>query len=361
VKLPIFKVLENPGLFIIIDNMKLSQFDYHLPKELIAQRPARPRDSSRLMVLDRKKKTISHDFFYNLGKYLKSTDVLVLNNSKVIKVKLKGQKETGGKTEVLCLEKINDRCFKVLAKKVKVGDRIYFPNLKKPKLIGEIIKKENELRILKFNTKKNLLKIIEKLGSTPLPPYIKTKEKEEKLGRWYQTVYAKVKGSIAAPTAGFHFTKRLIKKLKKKGIKFEFITLHVGLGTFQPIKTEDIEKHRIYPEYAEIKPAVAKRLNLAKKEGRRIIAVGTTTTRALEGFFEKNELKAGKKKVDLFIYPGYQFKFIDGLITNFHLPRSSLLLLVSAFAGYDFIFKAYQEAISKKYRFYSFGDAMLIL
>ncbi|MGC9048748.1 MAG: tRNA preQ1(34) S-adenosylmethionine ribosyltransferase-isomerase QueA [Patescibacteria group bacterium] len=345
--------------------MRLSEFDYFLPKELIAQEPVRPRDNSRLMVLNRQQKTIEHDFFYNLGKYLRPGDVLVANDSKVIPARLIGKKESGGRAEILLLKQISDDIWEALVKNCKIGDKILFPysreyeNRKNDGLFGEIVRKtENGVWEIKFNLgNKKLMKVIYRMGKAPTPPYIKRISNLKE----YQTIYAKRNGSVAAPTAGFHFTKKLMDKLKKQGIQFEFVTLHVGLGTFQPVKVEEIEKHQMHEEWAEIKPGVAERLNQAKKEKRRIIAVGTTSVRVLESFAVNGELKAGEKWIDLFIYPNYQFKFVEAMITNFHLPKSTLLMLVSAFAGRDFIFRAYQEAIEKKYRFYSFGDAMLIL
>jgi S-adenosylmethionine:tRNA ribosyltransferase-isomerase len=344
---------------------QLSQFDYCLPKELIAQKPIRPRDHSRLMVLDRRTGKISHHFFYQIGQFLRAGDVLVLNNSKVVPAKLLAKKETGGKAEILLLKKIKSNIYEAIVKsKIKDrGARLQITSLSRRKinLIAKPIKNLGEGRwLLSFNLSgQSLEEAIDRYGLAPTPPYIKRISNLEE----YQTIYAKYKGSVAAPTAGFHFTKRLIKQLMAKGVRFEFLTLHVGLGTFQPVRVEKIEEHRMHPELAILKKDVAERINRAKKDGRRIIAVGTTSVRALESFFNQKlkKLIAGEKMVDLFIYPGYQFRVVDGLITNFHLPKSTLLMLVSAFAGRDFIFKAYQWAIQKKYRFYSFGDAMLII
>jgi len=344
--------------------MLTSEFDYHLPKELIAQKPIKPRDKARLMVIKRKTKQISHHFFYQLPEFLNSGDILVLNDSKVIPARLKAKKQTGGQAEILLLEELKPNLWEVLAKNLKkknLGQKIYFPKSKK--LIGQIKKCLGEGRWqIEFNFEKEAFwKEIYKIGETPTPPYIKQKASLAE----YQTIYAHWPGSVAAPTAGFHFTHRLFKKLKKKGIKIEFVTLHIGLGTFQPVKTKRIENHQMHSEWAQITPETAQRLNQAKNKGMRIIAVGTTACRTLESFARKRKNKAflqsGQKKTDLFIYPGYQFKFIDGLITNFHLPKSTLLMLVCALAGKELIFRAYQEAIKKRYRFYSFGDAMLIL
>ncbi len=348
--------------------MKLSEFDYNLPKDLVAQKPANPRDSSRLMVLERKSGKIYHSRFFEIGKFLNKGDVIVLNNSKVFPARLLGTKiPSGGKIEILLLQpdlptlkKINwaKKWLAIGKGKLKVGQEIKFSK----NLTGKIVKDFGFEKIIEFNKKgKSLKKLIFNLGKVPTPPYIKSNLPKSKLKNYYQTVYAKKIGSVAAPTAGFHFTNRLIKKLKKKGIIFKYVTLHVSLGTFQPIKEENIEKHKMPKEWAEIDKKTAEFLNRAKKEEKRIIACGTTTTRTLEGFSSQGKLLSGEKFVNLFIYPGYQFKFIDGLITNFHLPKSTPLLLVCAFAGKDFVFKAYHQAIKKKYRFYSFGDAMLIL
>ncbi|MCD6471085.1 tRNA preQ1(34) S-adenosylmethionine ribosyltransferase-isomerase QueA [bacterium] len=335
--------------------MKLSDFDYNLPKQLIAQKPVRPRDHSRLMILSRKNKTIRHDYFYNLGKYLKRKDILVINDSKVIPAKLFGKKQTGGKTEILLLKRIKNNTWEALVKKGKENQIIKINS----KFKAEVLKKiEPGIWKIKFNfTSKKLEQAISRFGKAPTPPYIKRLSNLKE----YQTIYAKRKGSIAAPTAGFHFTKNLISKLKKQDIKFYSVTLHVGLGTFQPVRTEIIEKHKMHSELAEVKKEIAKKLNQAKKNNQRIIAVGTTTVRTLETFTSNKILKPGIKYTNLFIYPGYKFKFVDAMITNFHLPKSTLLMLVCAFASRKLIFKAYKEAIKKKYRFYSFGDAMLII
>jgi len=338
--------------------MKLSKFNYYLPKNLIAQKPIRPRHNSRLMFLDKKKKTIKHDFFYNLAKYLKKGDVLVFNDSKVFPARLPARKITGGKLEVFLLREKGKLWQCLIGGKVRrEGMEFSVGKLLK----GKVIKKLGEgLWQVRFNLKGNKFwQAVEKYGEAPVPPYIKNKSNLKE----YQTSFAKKKGSVAAPTAGFHFSQKLFRDLKKKEIKFEFVTLHVGYGTFQPVKVNDIRKHQMHFEYLEIKKEVIKRLLNYKKEKRRIIAVGTTSCRALEGIVSQYK-KAPKKdffgKTNLFIYPGYKFKFITGLITNFHLPKSTLLMLVSAFASLPFIKKAYQEAIEKKYRFYSFGDGMLI-
>lgn len=345
--------------------MKTKEFSYFLPKELIAQERLKPNDQARLLVLDRKEGTLIHSYFYQIDKFLKKSDVLVFNQSKVIPARLIGRKEkTGGKVEILLLrpnlKSLKNyrwqKQWRIIARPgISQGEKIIFPL----GLRGVVKNVFNYERLLEFNfSGEKLKKIVYQIGQPPLPPYIKKKTNLED----YQTIYARSLGSVAAPTAGFHFTKRLIKKLKKKGIIFQFITLHIGLGTFKPIKTEEIENHQMEEEWVEIDRETANFLNRAKRNSQRIIAVGTTVVRALESFAnKKNHLKAGSRFVNLFIYPSYQFKFVDALITNFHLPQSTPLLLVSAFAGKDLIWRAYQEAIKEKYRFFSFGDAMLII
>jgi len=309
------------------------------------------------MILDRKKKSITHDYFYNINEYIKPNSILVANNSKVIPARLNGEKPTKGKVEVLLLKELKNNCWEIILKgKGKINLKISFNK----KLYGILEKQlSDQTWIIKFNSLQgNLLKELKKAGQTPTPPYIKRKSNL----REYQTIYAQEPGSAAAPTAGFHFTKKIIKGLKKTGIDMHFVTLHVGLGTFQPVRTKNIENHQMHSEWGEIKTPIAKELNKIKEEGKKIIAVGTTSCRVLEAFSSpKHILETGAKSIQTFIYPGYEFKFIDGLITNFHLPKSTLLMLVSAFAGREFIFQAYTEAIKKKYRFYSFGDAMLII
>jgi len=336
--------------------MLTSSFSYNLPKELIAQSPAKPRDHSRLMVLDKKSGKIEHHNFFELPNLLKKGDVLIFNNSKVFKARLIGKKETGGKVEVFLHRPLTDNKWEVLIKgrNMSSGDKIYLSK----NLIATINSNKNETFILTFNKSGlTLQKIIDKIGHVPLPPYIK---KSSRLSQ-YQTIYAKTRGSVAAPTAGLHFTKRILSLLKKKDIQIEYITLHVGLGTFQPIKTNEIEDHKIHSELATINKQTAKRLNKAKKEGKRIIAVGTTSVRTLEAFSNfKGDVSFGIQDINLFITPGYKFKFIDSMITNFHLPESSLLVLISALSDRKKILQAYKTAVKKKYRFYSFGDSMFI-
>jgi S-adenosylmethionine:tRNA ribosyltransferase-isomerase len=346
--------------------MKLSLFDYKLPKNLIAQKQIKPRDASRLMIINltslrlrgagKKTKKIGHDFFYNLDKYLSENDVLVFNNSKVIPARIKfGQ--TG---EIFLLNELKSGEWEVMGRKLRF--KIYDLRFKNILLKCEIIKRlKNGNWLARFNYKgKKFRQILERIGETPTPPYIKTPDSTQKR-KDYQTIYAKVEGSVAAPTAGLHFTQRIFGKLKSKGVKCEFVTLHVGLGTFAPVKIDRIEEHRMHSEYAVLDEVTTRRLNNYKKQGKRIVAVGTTSARVLEALAnKKGQLKAGSKWVDIFIYPGYKFRFVDALITNFHLPKSTLLMLVSALAGRKFILRVYQEAIKSKYRFYSFGDGMLI-
>lgn len=336
--------------------MQTSDFDYQLPKDLIAQTPALPRDTSRLMVLFRDTHKIVHDHFYNLEKYLTSDDVLVFNQSKVMPARLWGKKETGGKIEMLLLKEISPDTWEAQIRgELKLGQKILFEQ----DLIGEIFEDLGVTKLVKFNLRGAFLTSkFHELGEAPLPPYIKSDPKKFPL---YQTIYAKEEGSAAAPTAGFHFTQRTFNMLQDKQIKTEFVTLHVGLGTYNPVKTDTVEDYKIHSEYFEIEPEVAERLNIEKKNGKEILAVGTTTLRTLESAAVKHALTNLSGDTSLFIYPGYKFKFVDHLLTNFHLPKSSLLMLVSAFAGQDFIKEAYSEAIKEKYRFFSFGDAMLIL
>lgn len=348
--------------------MRLSSFNYNLPKKLIAQKPIRPRDHSRLLAIDSDENKISHKKFYNIVDFLKKGDVLVVNNSKVFPARLLGKKEGGGKTEIFLLQDKGDGAFEVLLGNFKEK------NKKCKKIITisdgfycEVLEFLGEGRwMIKFNKKGTVLwKFIYKFGKAPTPPYIKRLSNL----REYQTVYAKNKGSVAAPTAGFHFTKSLIGKLKKRGIGFEEVTLHVGRGTFEPIRTDKIELHKMRGEWAHVSAKTAKAVNKVKKEKGRVIAVGTTATRTLENFADKNGLlNSGVKEVDLYIYPPYNFKIIDGLITNFHLPESSLIILVSAFLRFknkkweiSKVTDIYKKAVAKKYRFYSFGDAMIII
>ncbi len=339
--------------------MKTSDFDYYLPEELIAQTPIKDRDKSRLLVMDRKTGELEHKNFYDIIDYLNPGDVLVLNNTKVMPARLIGHKvDTDAVIEVLMLKDLGEdtwECLSKPAKRVKVGSIIKFSD----ELSAECVYEGEEgIRQYKFIYNGILLEILDRLGEMPLPPYIHEKLKDKDR---YQTVYAKEVGSAAAPTAGLHFTKELLSKIKEKGILIEEITLHVGLGTFRPVEVEDVTNHKMHSEFYTMSKETAKVLNKAKKDGRRIISVGTTTTRTLETIMNLyNEFKECSGWTDIFIYPGYKFKAIDALITNFHLPKSTLVMLVSAFSTKENILNAYNEAVKEKYRFFSFGDAMFI-
>ena len=341
-------------------NLKTDDFDYYLPDELIAQTPIEKRDESKLLILDKKTGNIQHEKFHNIINYLKKNDVLVLNDTKVIPARLVGlKKDTNAIIEVLLLNDKGDNIWECLtkpAKRIKIGTQISFGD---DKLIFECIKKEDE-GICEFKLIYDgiLMEILDELGSMPLPPYIHEKLQDKNR---YQTVYAKNPGSAAAPTAGLHFTTDLLDKLQEKGIKVVFITLHVGLGTFRPVKVDNVLEHKMHSEKYSMTNAVAKTLNEAKKNNNRIISVGTTTTRTLETIYNKyNKFKECSGDTDIFIYPGYEFKAIDSLITNFHLPKSTLVMLVSALAGKDNIMNAYKIAVENEYRFFSFGDSMFI-
>lgn len=340
--------------------MRTDDFDFELPENLIAQHPIKNRDQSRMMTLNKNTGKLEHHIFRDILKYLHQGDVLVLNDTKVLPARLFGEKEdTKAHIELLLLKNTKDdewECLVKPAKRVKKGTIISFGNgLLKAQCQEE---KEEGIRIFKFIYKGVFYEILDKLGTMPLPPYIR--EQLEDKDR-YQTVYAKNIGSAAAPTAGLHFTKELLKEIENNGIQVCYITLHVGLGTFRPVNVEDVTKHTMHSEYYDMSDNTANILNNAKKENRRIIAVGTTTTRTLETIINKyNEFKQCSGWTNIFIYPGYKFKAIDGLITNFHLPKSTLIMLVSAFASKEYIFKAYHEAIKEKYRFFSFGDCMFI-
>ena len=340
--------------------LKTSDYDYNLPEELIAQTPLNDRSSSRLMVINREKQTISHKHFTDILDYLSNNDVLVINDTKVIPARLIGHKEdTGAVIEVLLLKDLGNNTWETLAKpqkRVKIGSIISFGDgLLKAKCI-ELL----DMGICKFELiyEGILVEILDKLGEMPLPPYIHVKLQDKNR---YQTVYAKNPGSAAAPTAGLHFTPELMKKIKEKGIQIIPVTLHVGLGTFRPVTEDDASKHEMHSEYYEISEESARLLNEAKKSGKRIVSVGTTSTRTLESAIHEDGLFYPEcKNTNIFIYPGYKFKAIDALITNFHLPKSTLIMLVSALAGREFILKAYEEAVKERYRFFSFGDAMFI-
>jgi len=337
----------------------LSEFDYYLPEELIAQTPLVQRSSSRLMVLNRKDESITHDHFYNIVDYLKPGDVLVRNNTKVIPARLFGTKEvTGAHVELLILKQDGKTCECLVgnAKVVKLDTVISFGNGELKAKCIEV--KDEGIRIFELIYEGIFLEILEKLGNVPLPPYIK--EKLEDKDR-YNTVYAKIEGSAAAPTAGLHFTSDIFEKLKEMNVEVLDVTLHVGLGTFRPVSEDNVLNHKMHSEYYIMDEEVANKLNTAKKEGRRIISIGTTSTRVLETVMNKyGEFRACSGDTDIFIYPGYTFSAIDALITNFHLPKSTLIMLISALANKDYILRAYEEAVKERYRFFSFGDSMFI-
>ena len=339
--------------------MKLSDFDYYLPEELIAQTPIDERDKSRLMILDRKTGKIEHKHFYDILDELNKGDVLVLNDTKVIPARLIGLKvDTGAVIELLLLKDLGGNTWECLsrpAKRLKEGTIIKFSD----KLEAIVkVKKDDGIVHVELIYQGILMEILDELGFMPLPPYIHEKLKDKDR---YQTVYAKNIGSAAAPTAGLHFTRKLLDKLRDKGVEILFVTLHVGLGTFRPVEEENILEHHMHSEFYKMSSDVADRLNLAKKEGRRIIAVGTTSTRTLEAIMHKyHEFRECSGNTDIFIYPGFKFQAIDALITNFHLPKSTLLMLVSALSSREIILNAYKVAVEEKYRFFSFGDAMFI-
>ncbi len=340
--------------------MNIEDFDYNLPEELIAQTPKKKRDTSRLMVLNKKTQEIEHKHFYDIIDYLNKGDVLVLNDTKVLPARLIGEKEeTKAVIEILLLKNIeNDtwECLTKPARRIKEGTIVSFGN---GMLKAKCIKVEDEgIRHFELIYDGILYEVLEKLGTMPLPPYIHETLKDQNR---YQTVYAKELGSAAAPTAGLHFTKELMEKIKNKGIIITYVTLHVGLGTFRPVETDNILDHKMHEEFYIMTKETADILNKAKQENRRIISVGTTSTRVLETVKSQNDKFIETSGwTNIFIYPGYEFKAIDGLITNFHLPKSTLIMLVSSLAGREFILKAYKEAVDKKYRFFSFGDAMFI-
>lgn len=340
--------------------MKTDDFDYELPEELIAQTPLEKRDSSRLLILDKKTGDIEHKHFSNIIDYLEKDDVLVLNNTKVLPARLIGEKEeTKAVIEILLLKNIKNDIWECLvkpARRIKVGTIVSFGDgLLKAKCIKEL---DEGIRHFELIYDGILYEILDKLGTMPLPPYIHEKLADQSR---YQTVYAKEIGSAAAPTAGLHFTEELLKKIKDKGITICYVTLHVGLGTFRPVNVENVNEHKMHSEYYEMSRDVAKILNDAKKNNKRIISVGTTSTRVLETVVSKyNEFRECSGFTDIFIYPGYKFRAINALITNFHLPKSTLVMLVSALAGKDNILNAYKIAVKEKYRFFSFGDAMFI-
>jgi len=340
--------------------MKVSDFYFELPEELIAQYPLEKRDSSRLMVLDKKTGEIEHRKFHDILEYLNEGDTLVLNNTRVLPARLIGEKEeTGGKIEFLLLKRIEGDKWECLAKpgrKAKVGTVFTFGEGKLKAIVREIGEEGN--RIIEFNYDGIFEQVLDELGQMPLPPYIHEKLEDKER---YQTVYSKEKGSAAAPTAGLHFTEELLKEIKDKGVNIAYLTLHVGLGTFRPVKVDDVNNHVMHSEYYHLDKENAELINKTKEAGKRVIAVGTTSSRTLETIGDENgRVREQSGWTDIFIYPGYKFKIVDNLITNFHLPESTLIMLVSALAGQDNIMNAYNTAVKEKYRFFSFGDSMFI-
>lgn len=340
--------------------MRTSDFWYELPQELIAQRPVEPRDSSRLLVYDRKTKQVEHKHFFDITEYLRKGDVLVVNNTRVLPARIYGAKEnTGGKIEFLLLKRLDLTHWEVILKPgriAKPGATFCFGDKLKARVesIGE-----DGSRVVEFFYDGNFEQILDELGEMPLPPYIQEKLQDKSR---YNTVYSKVDGSAAAPTAGLHFTRELLQKVKDMGVEVVEVLLHVGLGTFRPVKTEDVASHHMHTEYYEVSPYAAQRINLAKQEGRRVICVGTTAVRTLESAADRvGHVEAKSGNTDIFIYPPYRFKIVDALVTNFHLPESTLIMLVSALCSREEILQLYNTAVRERYRFFSFGDAMLIL
>jgi len=339
--------------------LKTHDFWYDLPEELIAQTPLAQRDASRLLVLDRQSGAVEHRHFYDIVDYLRPGDCLVMNDSRVLPARLLGNRPTGGAVELLLLKELGDKKWECLAKpgrKLQAGQEVVFGNGLLRATIVEV--KDDGNRVVEFHYEGIFLEILEQLGRMPLPPYIKAELQDQER---YQTVYSREVGSAAAPTAGLHFTNELLDLLRQKGVKTAFITLHVGLGTFRPVKADEITEHHMHSELCMMSAETAQLLNETKRNGGRIICVGTTSCRTLESLVSDDGLFAEKSKwTDIFIYPGYRFKAMDGLITNFHLPESTLVMLVSAFAGREHVLDAYAEAVKERYRFFSFGDAMYI-
>ncbi|KKQ30093.1 MAG: S-adenosylmethionine:tRNA ribosyltransferase-isomerase [Candidatus Shapirobacteria bacterium GW2011_GWE1_38_10] len=335
--------------------IKIEDYDYQLPSELIAQEALKNRDECRLLVVDRENNDTKEGVFKDIASDLGEDDVLVLNESRVFPARLIGKKDSGGKVELLLLRKTREKEWEAICRPgLKKGKRLDFGELK-----GEVTENWEEAIEIRFEFEGDFWKILEKIGKTPIPPYIQN-DRENEIRKDYQTVYANSYGSAAAPTAGLHFTNELLEKLLKKGVQIEKVNLDVGLGTFKPVSEKNLERGKLHSEHFELRAEVADRLNLAKKQGKRIIAVGTTSVRVLEAMSdEKGNLRGGSGETDIFIYPPYKFKFVDSLLTNFHLPKSSLLMLVSALMGEAWR-EVYKEAVEKRYRFFSFGDAMWI-
>ena len=343
--------------------MLISDFDYDLPENLIAQAPLERRESSRMLIVDRASGRLADGYFYDFTDFARRGDVVVLNNTRVFPARLFGRSETGARVEIFLVKETNERVWETLARparRLKTGKKIVFGE----KLSGEVLDKKDDGRVrVRFEADGDFDEIVDEIGSTPLPPYIKREDGSIDADRErYQTVFARERGAIAAPTAGLHFTPEILEKIKAGGAEIAEVTLHVGYGTFEPVRVDDLSRHSVMPEQYEIGGAAAELLNDAKADGRRIIAVGTTTTRALETVMTKHgRFEAERESANLTIIPGYRFKAVDALLTNFHLPQSSLLVLVSTFAGHELIMKAYRHAVSKRYRFYSYGDCMLIV
>ena len=339
--------------------MKTHDFWYELPEELIAQTPLQQRDSSRLLVLDRESGQVSHRHFYDILDYLKPGDCLVMNDSRVLPARLLGHRPTGGAVEVLLLRDLGDKKWECLCKpgrKMQPGNEVIFGNGELTATVTEVLDDGN--RVVEFHYEGIFLEVLERLGKMPLPPYIKAELADQER---YQTVYSREVGSAAAPTAGLHWTEELLEKARNKGIKTAFVTLHVGLGTFRPVKAEEITEHHMHSELCMLSRETADILNETRQNGGRVICVGTTSCRTLESLVNEDGTFEEKSKwTEIFIYPGYTFKAMDGLITNFHLPESTLVMLVSAFAGRENVLNAYNEAVKERYRFFSFGDAMFI-
>lgn len=339
--------------------MKTHDFYYDLPEELIAQTPLQERDSSRLMVLNRETGEIQHRHFYNVIDYMNPGDCLVMNDSRVLPARLLGHRPTGGAVEILLLRDLGNKCWECLCRpgrKMQVGSQVFFGNGELTATVREV--QETGNRVVEFHYEGIFLEILERLGKMPLPPYIKAELEDQER---YQTVYSREVGSAAAPTAGLHFTNALLDQIRAKGVKTAFVTLHVGLGTFRPVKADEILDHHMHSEFCMISAETAAKLNETRKNGGRIICVGTTSCRTLESLVNEDGTFAEKSGwTDIFIYPGYSFRAMDSLITNFHLPESTLVMLVSAFAGREHVLNAYAEAVKERYRFFSFGDAMMI-
>ena len=341
--------------------MKTSDFHYNLPKELIAQTPLQKRDNSKMLYLNRKSGEIEHTYFYNILNYLEEGDTLILNDSRVLPARIFGTKaDTKALLEFLLLKQVKQDCWECLAKpgkKAKIGTSFIFGDGLMKGTVIDVLEDGN--RVVKFDCEENFYTTLDKIGQMPLPPYITEKLEDRER---YQTVYSKELGSAAAPTAGLHFTNELLQKAKDKGINIGFVTLHVGLGTFRPVKVDDVKSHKMHSEHYEISKETADLINKTKLSGKRVIAVGTTSCRTLESVAkEHGKIVECDGFTDIFIYPGFEFAVLDGLITNFHLPESTLIMLVSAFCGYDNTMNAYKVAVQEEYRFFSFGDAMLIL